>query len=296
MLSESYLALDHVWELPDHLHVVSVSSGVPSSVAAHRVLQRYGHERVQLVFCDTRWEDEDNYRFLEDVSRWLKQRVVHLVDGRTPLQVAEDRKIVPNTRFAPCTDALKLRMMRKYVSGLTRLGIRVTLHIGMDSKDEKKGRCEAPRKNWGKMGVAVEYPLLWSPVEYYPNEVIESANIPIPRMYNMGYSHANCGGRCIKQGQGDWRRTLTHFPERYAEVEAWEATMNHDPKYAGHTIVRRESSGETTMVTLAELREETTKASPSGLRQLALFDDMASVCGVECGIGYVESEEEGDTA
>ena len=78
-------------------HIVSISGGSASAVAADRVIKRYGSENVTLWFADTLWEDEDLYRFLDDLeSRWEK-KIVRFTDGRTPLQVAEDRKLIPNS-------------------------------------------------------------------------------------------------------------------------------------------------------------------------------------------------------
>lgn len=266
------------------VHVVSVSSGIPSAVAAWRVLQTSPREDVRLVFCDTLWEDDDNYRFLHDVARWLDREMVTLTDGRTPLQVAEDNSIIPNSMFAPCTRTLKLQMMRRYIADLQAAGHEVVLHLGMDIKDAKKGRLERPIQNWGEMGVRVEYPLLWKPRVYDPHAVIKEAGIDPPRMYAMGYSHANCGGRCIKQGKGDWRRTLTHFPERFAEVEAWEATMRAQSKYAEHAILKVRDDDESTPLPLSALRAETEAADAHQMRLFAMTDDMGAVCGVECGV------------
>ena len=88
-------------------HIVSISGGSASAVAADRVIKRYGSENVTLWFADTLWEDEDLYRFLDDLeSRWEK-KIVRFTDGRTPLQVAEDRKLIPNSWAAPCSHLLK---------------------------------------------------------------------------------------------------------------------------------------------------------------------------------------------
>ena len=43
-------------------HIVSLSGGTASAVAANRVIQRKGKDNVILWFADTSWEDEDLYR------------------------------------------------------------------------------------------------------------------------------------------------------------------------------------------------------------------------------------------
>ncbi len=78
-------------------HIVSLSGGSASAVTAERVMDKYGKNVVTLWFADTLWEDQDLYRFLEDLeARWEKE-IVRYVDGRTPLEVAEDKKLIPNS-------------------------------------------------------------------------------------------------------------------------------------------------------------------------------------------------------
>tara|TARA_R110000824_G_scaffold82277_6_gene206293 strand:- start:505 stop:657 length:153 start_codon:yes stop_codon:yes gene_type:complete len=45
-------------------HIVSLSGGISSAVAANRVIERYDKDKVTLWFADTLWEDQDLYRFL----------------------------------------------------------------------------------------------------------------------------------------------------------------------------------------------------------------------------------------
>ena len=55
-------------------HIVSLSGGTASAVAADRVLKRYGAEDTTLWFADTSWEDEDLYRFLKDLEAYWGAR------------------------------------------------------------------------------------------------------------------------------------------------------------------------------------------------------------------------------
>jgi len=93
-------------------HIVSLSGGTASAVAADRILKRYGPENTTLWFADTSWEDEDLYRFLEDLEAHWKVTIVRYKDGRTPLEVAEQHKIIPNNNIAPCSFELKVKPFR----------------------------------------------------------------------------------------------------------------------------------------------------------------------------------------
>ena len=82
-------------------------------------------------------------------------------------------------------------------------------------------RTQASRHPFIETPDKVLIPLLWKPYELrkYPAVARADWGIEPPRMYDLGYTHANCGGRCCKQGWGDWLRTLLNWPARYAEVE-----------------------------------------------------------------------------
>ena len=88
-------------------HVVSISGGSGSAVAAERVLDRYDKNDVILWFADTLWEDEDLYRFLDDLEARWEHEIIRFTDGRTPLDVAEKRQLIPNSLIAPCSHELK---------------------------------------------------------------------------------------------------------------------------------------------------------------------------------------------
>ena len=200
-------------------HIVSISGGTASAVAAERVINRYGRDSVTLWFADTLWEDDDLYRFLKDLEiRWQKPMYVHR-EGRTPLQVAEDNHIIPNQKIAPCSRKLKQIPFRDFLKNFA--GERVTVHIGMDWKEMH--RHDAPRKAYESETVSVDFPLMWKPYEFRPYaQIVKSWGIEPPRLYKLGFPHNNCGGRCVRQGISEWLRLRREFPERFAEVRDWE--------------------------------------------------------------------------
>lgn len=111
-------------------HIVSFSSGLSSAVTASLVLERYPDAYV--VFMDTLAEDEDNYRFLNDWCEVFEPKnFIRLCDGRTPLQVFEDRKIIPNQKIAPCTFELKLK---PFYNWLLTLSGESTIYKGIISQ------------------------------------------------------------------------------------------------------------------------------------------------------------------
>lgn len=291
-------------------YVVSLSSGAGSAAAADVILQRHGKQNVDLVFADTLWEDDDNYRFLRDLSAYWQKPIKILRDGRTPLQVFEDAQLVPNDMFAPCTSKLKIKLLVGYVKNLIADGHMPVMVIGHGAKDARprragqvyhaRGRLHSPIRNWSKVGALVSYPLL-PPIKLYSDDgsILSYDGVPIdpqdyvkytmgidlPRMYQQGYSHANCGGRCVKQGIKDWKRTLEHHPARFAEVEAWEAQMRKDERFADRTILTRVVDGERVNYPLSQLREDVRNADGHQLKMFDMMGDIEGTCGTECGVG-----------
>lgn len=101
-------------------------------------------------------------------------------------------------------------------------------------------------------------------------------------MYALGYSHANCGGTCVKQGQGDWLRTLINFPDRYNEAEEWEQQMRKHPNRRDYAILRDRRGGKLKPLTLRQFRLE----YEQGLKTQPTLLDLSSNC-IVCGIGVV---------
>lgn len=234
-------------------YVVSLSGGVASAVAADRAIERFGRDAVTLWFADTKWEDEDLYRFLADCrARWGGD-IVTYTDGRTPLQVAEDVKLIPNQRRAPCTLVLKIKPFYAYLETLAKPA---TVLLGLDWREQH--RMARPKANYEALaGVTVDYPLMWKPLEYRPYvDVVRSWGIDPPRAYAYGFPHNNCGMRCVKQGVGEWQRLRVTFPERFAEVRDWEqAQRAKGGARANYAICRDSTGGEVKPLTLLEIEQ-----------------------------------------
>ena len=254
-------------------HIVSFSSGLSSAITAVRVLDK--HPDALLVFMDTNFEDEDNYRFMSDFENRFGVKIMRLADGRTPYEVSRAEHVIPNNSLAPCTFRLKIDLFKNF---LLYLGREATIYIGYDYSEMH--RIASTTKNYEDMGYKVDYPLLWKPLETrrYTDVVRIDWGIEAPRMYRLGYTHANCGGRCVKQGQGDWIRTLINFPERFAEIEAWENDMRKNEVNSNYALLKSQTLEGRKPLTLTELRERYEREHNDPV----LFD-MQSAC-VVCGV------------
>lgn len=275
-------------------HIVSFSTGLSSAITTQRVLDRY-HD-AEIIFMDTTIEDDDNYRFMNQMKDYWQRPVTVLKDGRTPYQVAQDNQIIPNQKIAPCTFELKIKLFTEYCLAL---GGPLTIHIGYDFTEVH--RIEATEQAYASYGWAVDFPLLWKPYEYRPYSQVcrEDWGIEPPQMYDLGYTHANCGGCCVKQGQGDWLRTLIYFPARFLAAQEWEQEMRKHPTRKNYAILRDQTGGKVKPLTLREFRlryEKRLQAQPLLFSSLAFTLelpetkrllwklDSQSSC-ISCGVG-----------
>jgi hypothetical protein len=249
--------------------MVSLSGGLASALAAERVIERYGRDAVGLMFMDTLYEDSDLYRFLADVMGRWGGLLYWYTDGRTPLEVASQKKLIPCNMAAPCSYELKVKPFRQFIQAMPSLPV---VYIGLDHWEKKRLKSVKVSYAAAIPDAVVEYPLLWQIETRSLVDVCrQDWNIEPPRLYTLGFKHNNCGGRCVRQGVSEWQRLERNFPERYAVCDAWEQEQRAIGgaracrSFASHTI-----KGVKMPYTLAEIRA-------GGVGTLALFSDDLGV-------------------
>lgn len=256
--------------------VVSYSGGLGSFGAACRLIEQYGRGRVQLLFADTKIEDEDLYRFVDESSDKLGVELIRLVDGRTPWDVFRDVKYIGNSRVAPCSRVLKTEPCMKWLEENYPDGVNLALGIGYDEEH----RLYRAQKNWAencKTPVNVIAPLCDDPV-WTKDDVAQRLidyGIKQPRLYDMGFPHNNCGGFCVRAGQAQFERLLRFMPERFKWHEyQMENAMRENPK--AKPFLRQVEDGELSYITLRQFRDQVN----SGV-QTDMFDWGGCGCFVD---------------
>lgn len=239
-------------------YIVSLSGGLGSAFAAQRAIDRYGRENVALWFADTKAEDPDLYRFLHDLMDRWGGTLYWYTDGRTPQEVWDQKKLIPNSLIAPCTYELKVKPFRQFIAAMPKLPV---VYIGFKSHEVRRQVNTTESYAAAMPDVQVEYPLLWEPVETRRLEDLcePELGIELPLLYRLGYEYNNCSGVCCRSGKECWLRTLEHFPERYAEKERWEAeARSHGDARSVRSFYARKTKNDSkkVAVTLRELREE----------------------------------------
>lgn len=234
------------------------SGGIASWATAKRVAATRGTDDLTLLFADTRMEDDDLYRFLDEAHASVGGELVRIEDGRTPWDVFFDVRFLGNTRADPCSRILKRELMRKWLDDNCDPAD-TTVYLGFDWNEAH--RFDRARSHWEPWKVAA--PLLEPPLYLREEWVgrLAAEGIKPPRLYALGFAHNNCGGFCIKAGHGQFALLLRQLPDRYAEHEKREQEIRD---YLGKdiAILRDREGGDSTPLTLKALRERIEAGHP----------------------------------
>lgn len=254
-------------------HVIQFSGGVGSWATARIVRDRFPDDDMVLLFADTLIEDEDTYAFLEAAADNIGVPITRVVVGKTPWEVFRDERFLGNNRVDPCSKYLKRVPLREWIE--THCDPDDTIvYLGIDWSEIH--RLEKAKPRWEPW--RVEAPLTEDP-RYDKARMLRWADqhgLPRQRLYEWGMPHANCGGGCVKAGQGHFLKLLQVFPERFAEWERNEADLRD---YLGKdvAILKDRRGGGSRPMTLTELRERHEEKD----QQLDMFDFGGCGCAID---------------
>jgi len=266
-------------------HVVMFSGGIGSWYTAKLVAKKYGTENLYLLFSDVKGnnpsphigEDEDTYRFIEEAAKNVGGTLIHLKDGRDIWDVFKEKKYLGNSRLAHCSFVLKQKPAREWLEQNCNPEETI-VYVGIDWMETH--RLPAIIKNY--LPWRAKAPLT-EPPYFDKNQMIEAAKaegLTTPRLYDYGFSHNNCGGGCVKAGQGQFKKLLEIMPERY---KVWEEKELEMQEYLGKdvTILAEVVAGVKKPLPLIELRQ---RAENSPM----LIDDY-DIGGCNCFVDFEEN-------
>lgn len=239
--------------------VVMYSGGIGSWMTARRIKAERGVEGMVLLFADVKGrhtddphvgEDEDTYRFIADSVAELGARLVTVSDGRSIWEVFHDDRFLGNTRLANCSKFLKQIPARKWLDENCDPDV-TTVHVGIDwSETHRLPKIEKAYLPFTARAPMTEPPYLDKRAML---EECRAAGLEPPRLYAAGFAHNNCGGFCVRAGQGQMEKLYRENPERYAYAEAREAEL---ADYLGKpvAVLRNRQGGTTVPLTLRDFR------------------------------------------
>jgi hypothetical protein len=250
-------------------HVVNFSGGLCSFWAAHRVAQKHGTKNMVLLFADTLEEDEDLYAFNAQSSELLGVPITRVSRELGVWDLFMRQGMIGNSRFPICSVYLKREPLDEWHEK-NCLNIRdeeqgqlipdgrepATIYMGFDwSEQNRLNDIRAEKPLW-----RIEAPMIDEPIwdKCRMEKEARAIGLTIPRAYELGFPHNNCGMRCVRAGISHWVHLFKVFPERFLD---WEEKEQIAIQHLQHrsiewlSILKDRRGGVTKSMTLRQLRE-----------------------------------------
>lgn len=237
-------------------HIVNWSGGLCSFWAGHRVVEKNGPSDVTFLFADTLVEDPDLYAFNDQAATLLGVPITRVSIELTPWELFRKQGMIGNARFPTCSIYLKREPLDRW-HRKNALEMDSVLYMGFDfSEHSRLEDLRRERPSW-RIEAPMCEPPLWDKCKMRTEA--EKLGLKIPRLYDLGFPHNNCGGRCVRAGISHWVHLFKTLPERYADWETEEeATIaeltSRGVSSAHFSILKDRRGGTTKTMTLRELR------------------------------------------
>ncbi len=254
-------------------HVVNYSGGLCSFWAAKRVIEKVGTADVVLLFADTLIEDPDLYEFNEHSSQILGVPITRICEGLTPWELFRKQGMIGNNLYPICSVYLKREPLdawheknclntseeeQSQIPGLHDGRQPATIYLGFDwTEPNRLSDIRAEKPLW-----RIEAPMIDEPIwdKCKMRREAEKLGLKIPRLYDLGFPHNNCGGRCVRAGISHWVHLYRVLPARFLEwmveeQETQKVMLERGVSSAWFTILRDRRGGTTKPMSLLQLKE-----------------------------------------
>lgn len=244
-------------------YIVSFGGGATSYLALRRTIEKHGRENTIAVFADVgqvrdhldrvvSGEDDDLFRFMAEVEELLQFKITRLKHEhfKDIWDVFFKERMMGSSRLDPCSKHLKRGLLDAWIKAryTPENSIRV---LGLDWTEPE--RVETYKKAiapWPTYFPLCEQPFMTKA------SIVDSLRcdgIEPPNLYELGFSHNNCGGFCVKMGHNQaWRlwRALPHVYDHHEQQEQkFRAWIGKDV-----AILKDRRNKGTRPLTLKELR------------------------------------------
>lgn len=226
----------------DKVILCNFSAGVTSTVATKLAIDKYGVDRVRIVFFETGQHHADNSRFIKECEAWFGKsiEVFHNKKYSDAFDVVEKTKYVNGPSGARCTKELK-KSIRQKLEPLIDYQAQI---FGFEYQKKEMNRALRFKEQYPE--ALAEFPLIENRLTKEDCfAILKSAGINPPAMYALGYHNNNCIG-CIKGGAGYWNKIRVDFPDHFNRMAKIERVVGNsclkgqfldelDPKSGRHT-------------------------------------------------------------
>lgn len=220
---------------------------------------------------------------------------VWLQEGSTPWETYKANRYMGNSRTAHCSGDLKQVIARGWVEAnfkpnecIIYVGIDWTEIHRFDGVKAKPGVKEkiGIRRHW--LPYTAKAPMTEAPYQdkIEMHRMDEAEGLEKQRMYKRGFAHANCGGFCVRGGQGHFINLLQQDKDYYLYNERKEQELLEFLERNDVSIMTRTVNGIDESVSLKQFREEW----ESGLgMQIDIYD----IGGCGCFSNYETTKAQG---
>jgi 3'-phosphoadenosine 5'-phosphosulfate sulfotransferase (PAPS reductase)/FAD synthetase len=233
--------------------IVQFSGGKDSTAALIWAINQYGVNNIEAVFCDTKWEHELTYKYINEVTNQLGVKLVTLTNNKVDgfINLVKKKKRFPSVKARFCTEHLKTMPMIDYVLRQTEnliilQGIRKNESLSRSLMDKQctffkyyltpyaidlkgKDKYHTYRKKdvikWRKThSDDVLRPVFDWTSQQVIDYIIQAGIKPNP-LYYMGFSRVGCMP-CIMCKHSEIKEISKRFPEYIDNVRDIETELN----------------------------------------------------------------------
>lgn len=219
------------------------SGGIASAVACHWAVQMF--KDVEVVFIDTKNEDEDTYRFKDDCEKLYGQPIIS-IHSKVHTSIEDVWYKFNSLNVATgaiCSKELKFNVREEYQN----LEVHAAQIFGYDVNERQ--RHINMRRNYPEINAIS--PLIdlgitkAGTVRYFMKLGIE-----IPRVYKFGFSNNNCFKTgCVQGGIGYWQKIAREDPTKLDAMAEREHRIT-DVKGEPVTMLKDRTGGQTSRLFL----------------------------------------------
>jgi hypothetical protein len=200
--------------------IVTYSMGVCSAYIACRLQETC--QRPLCVFSDTKAEDEDTYRFGQEVAAQWGVETDEASDGRHLWDFFREQHLIPARQIPACSIAMKIKPFEAWLDRFVESGGTGRVAVGYEA--EEWDRIEGRLKHWKRKEVSLWFPLVeWGVSKAQCFGFFLERGITPPRIYRH-MNHANCLP-CKNFRMNDWVALRHHYPEKFDAAQALEEEM-----------------------------------------------------------------------
>jgi 3'-phosphoadenosine 5'-phosphosulfate sulfotransferase (PAPS reductase)/FAD synthetase len=188
------------------------SGGITSAVACHLSLNIF--KNVEIVFIDTKNEDDDTYRFLADCEHFYMKEIKIISSNKyNSIDEVWEKNLSLNTGYgAICSTRLKRDVRENYQD----LDIHFGQVFGFDPSEKR--RMINMNRNYPEINSIC--PLIINNITKQDCvNIIKSWNIILPLSYRNGFRNNNCRKTgCVRGGKGYWLKIKKEEPEIFQRM------------------------------------------------------------------------------